>query len=96
MFIANTNQIRQKASQLEQLNGQFSQAVNALVESEASLASMWEGDAQKSFREAFNNDRQQFEEFFKGIGKYVQALRDAADNYDKAESKNVELAKARS
>lgn len=66
-----------------------------MTESEANLASMWEGDAQKAFRAAFNSDCQQFDSFYKGIAQYVQALREAAAQYDKAEGRNVDLAKTR-
>lgn len=91
MFLVNSSQLRQKADRLEQMNEQFKQAVTALSDSEANLATMWEGDAQKAFRTAFTNDRTKFDEFYKGITLYIQALRAAADEYDGAESRNVSL-----
>ncbi len=95
MFRVSSSELRQKADQLEQLNAQFKTAVENLVTQEASLASMWEGEAQKAFRAAFNNDRQQFENFYNGIAKYIQALRDAAQKYDEAEAKNLSTAQTR-
>lgn len=95
MFRVSSAVLRQKASQLENMNAQFKNSVSQLVNQEASLASMWEGEAQRAFRTAFNNDRQQFNNFNTGIAKYIQALRDAADKYDAAEAKNVSTARSR-
>lgn len=95
-FTVNSAQLRQKANALNELNQQFRTAVNELTNSEQSLASMWEGDAQKAFHKAFSDDVQQFTNFYNGIAKYIQALQEAADKYDKAEAQNVNLATARS
>lgn len=95
MFRVSSAELRQKAEQLEQMNTQFKNAVEALANQEQSLATMWEGEAQKAFRTAFNNDRQQFDNFYNGIAKYIQALRDAAQQYDQAEAKNLSTAQTR-
>ena len=95
MFRVSSSELRQKADQLEQMNNQFKAAVEALSNQEQSLATMWEGEAQKAFRTAFNNDRQQFDNFYNGIVKYIQALRDAAQKYDEAEAKNLGTAQTR-
>ena len=95
MFRVSSSELRQKADQLEQMNNQFKAAVEALSSQEHSLATMWEGEAQKAFRTAFNNDRQQFDNFYNGIVKYIQALRDAAQKYDEAEAKNLSTAQTR-
>lgn len=95
MFRVSSSELRQKADQLEQMNNQFKAAVEALSNQEQSLATMWEGEAQKAFRTAFNNDRQQFDNFYNGIVKYIQALRDAAQKYDEAEAKNLSTAQTR-
>lgn len=95
MFRVSSSELRQKAQQLEQMNAQFKTAIQALVTQEQSLATMFEGEAQKAFHTAFNNDRQQFENFYNGIAKYIQALRDAAQQYDQAEAKNLSIAQTR-
>ena len=94
-FKVSSQELRNKAGELQQLNTNFKNQVEALVNSEQTLASMWEGEAQQAFRTAFNNDRQKFGEFATGIAKYVQALRDAAQKYEQAEAKNVNTAKTR-
>ena len=92
-ILVNSNQLRSKAEQLEQYNSQLKSALNALNTSEQTLAGMWEGDAQKAFRTAFQKDYAQFEAFYKGISDYITTLRTLAQNYDKAEDANVQLAK---
>lgn len=87
--------LRQKASQLREEATQFQNAVKQLADNEASLASMWEGDAKNAFRTAFNNDKAQFDNFYTGILKYVEALENAAKEYDRAEDQNVTIAKSR-
>lgn len=95
MFRVTSRMLRQKAQELQQLNSQFKNYVGGLVSQEASLATMWEGEAQKAFRTAFNNDRQQFDQFHEGIKQYIQALLNAAEQYEKAETANVTTAQTR-
>lgn len=95
MFRVSSGELRQKAQQLEQMNAQFKTAVESLSNQEQNLATMWEGEAQKAFRTAFNNDRQQFMNFYNGIAKYIQALQDAAREYEQAEAKNLSTAQTR-
>lgn len=95
MFRVSSGELRQKAQQLEQMNAQFKTAVESLANQEQNLATMWEGEAQKAFRTAFNNDRQQFMNFYNGIAKYIQALQDAAQQYEQAEAKNLSTAQTR-
>lgn len=94
-FRVNSQELRSKASQLEQLNSNFQKKVQDLSNSEQNLATMYEGDAQKAFHNAFTNDQQQFLNFYNGIAKYVQALISAADQYERAEAKNVTTATTR-
>lgn len=94
-IMVNSTQLRQKATQLEQYNKQFKQRVDSLSEKERSLGTMWEGEAKKAFHTEFTKDTQQFMNFYNGINQYVQALRDAAEQYEKAEQKSLELAKTR-
>lgn len=90
-----SGELRSKANQLESMNSQFKSAVSQLSSQEQNLAGMWEGEAKNAFRTAFNNDRAQFDNFANGIVKYVQALLNAAQEYEKAESTNVTIAKTR-
>lgn len=95
MFRVTSSELRSKAESLRGLNNQFKSAVEALSNQEASLASMWEGEAQKAFRTAFSQDRTQFDNFHSGIQKYIEALLAAAAQYEQAEQKNVATASTR-
>lgn len=90
-----SGELRSKANQLESMNSQFKSAVSQLSSQEQSLSGMWEGESRNAFHTAFNNDRTQFDNFANGIVKYVQALLNAAQEYEKAESTNVTIAKTR-
>lgn len=94
-FLVSSRQLRQRASELESLNREFSSSVRQLASYEQQLAGQWKGDAQRAFHQAFTHDQQQFESFRMGITEYVQALRQAADEYDRAEDQNVSIARTR-
>lgn len=88
-------ELKNKASDLRQQNSQLRTAVNQLVTDENSLAGMWEGEAQKAFRTAFNNDKRQMDEFINTIEKYCQALEQNAQKYGTAEQTNLSTASSR-
>ena len=91
----NSATLRSKANQLQQMNAQFKSKVSQLANYEQSLAGMWEGEARNAFHTAFNNDRAQFDTFYEGINKYIQALLDAAQKYEQAEAANLGIARRR-
>lgn len=88
-------EIRKKAQELRSLNSQFQKNVETLVGSEQSLASMWEGDAKTAFHNAFNNDKSQMDNFHSAIEQYAAALDRIADEYEKREAMNAEIASNR-
>lgn len=94
-FRVNSQTLRCKAEQLRAMNDQFKNKVAQLTQSENSLHGMWEGEAHSAFHTAYNNDVQQFEKFCQGIMKYVEALKSAAQEYERAEQRNIEIAKQR-
>lgn len=94
-FQVTSSELRNKASRLQELNGQFKAKAAELGEKEASLCSMWEGEAKNAFHQAFLNDRQQMDAFYQLIGQYVQALLEIAARYEEAEARNREIASAR-
>lgn len=89
------SELRNKADELERLNNQFKQEVTSMVGYEQELSGMWEGEAQKAFRKAFNDDKQKMDLFSQNIEKYVQALRADAQKYEETEQKNIGIATAR-
>lgn len=88
-------ELRTKADELDRFNRSFRQEVEKMVGYEAQLASMWEGEAQKAFRKAFNDDKIKMERFAVNIDKYVVALREDAQKYEEAENKTTNIATTR-
>lgn len=87
-----TRELTNKADTLERLNRSFRDAVRTLEGLEKQLAGMWEGDAQRAFRNAFNGDKIKMDQFALNIDKYITALRQDAIEYDKAENHNTQVA----
>ncbi|MDO5415631.1 MAG: WXG100 family type VII secretion target [Lachnospiraceae bacterium] len=90
-----TTELRKKAQELRELNSKFKNEVAGLGDSEQTLSTMWEGEAQKVFRGEFQKDKAKFDAFYNGIEQYVQRLNETADRYDRAESENVSTASTR-
>lgn len=88
-------ELRTKADELERLNRSFRSEVEKMVGYENQLAGMWEGEAQKAFRKAFNDDKIKMERFAINIDKYVLALREDAQKYEEAENRNTGIATQR-
>lgn len=89
-------EIKTKSESLKNLNTQFKQQVEKLVAYEAQLAGMWEGEAQKAFRNAFNTDKNKMDLFYANIEKYVQAMQNIQEAYSTAEQSNTSIASQRS
>lgn len=87
--------LKDKATELEDYNRKFRQEVEKMVGYEQQLASMWEGESQKAFRKAFNDDKLKMEQFALNIDKYVMALREDAQRYEVAENTATNIATTR-
>lgn len=88
-------QLRAQAEALRTTNQNFKAQVNALEEKEASLNSMWDGDANDAFHKAFSQDKVQMDNFYNAIMQYVNVLENIADKYDQAEATNTSTASTR-
>lgn len=95
-FRVTSSELKAKANELRDLNGQFKTQVGNLESQEGSLASMWEGEARNAFDQAFKNDKTQMDNFYNLIEQYCVALENIAAKYDMAESRNVSTAQTRS
>lgn len=89
------SELRKKADDLERYNRDFRKEVEKMVGYENQLAGMWEGEAQKAFRKAFNDDKQKMDLFAQNIDKYIQALREDAQKYETAEKNATNIATTR-
>lgn len=88
-------ELRRKAEELKNLNSQFKTKVGDLTTCEESLASMWEGDAKTAFHAAFNKDKIQWNNFHTLIEQYIVTLNRIAEEYDRKEAMNANIASAR-
>ncbi|MBS6645294.1 MAG: WXG100 family type VII secretion target [Clostridiaceae bacterium] len=94
-FSVTASELRRKADDLTGLNNRLKSEIGTLEGYEGQLASMWEGQAQAAFRNAFNNDKGQMNAFASAIDQYVTALLNIAAKYEQAEQKNQEIASSR-
>lgn len=85
-------QLRSKAQELKVLNQKFKASIETLEQRERSLVSQWKGESRDEFDRVFQQNRNQFNEFYQGIEKYIRVLEDAANAYENAERKNRQTA----
>mgnify|MGYP002515064904 CR=1 FL=1 len=94
-FKVTAKELKAKAGELREMNAQFKTQVGNLETKEQALNSMWEGEANKAFHTAFNNDKMQMDNFYNLIEQYCVALENIATQYEMAEAQNVSTASAR-
>lgn len=90
-----SGELKSKASELRQLNGQFKKAVEEMTANEQQLVGMWDGETKEAFHNAYNADKTQMDVFYQTIEKYCQALETNAAKYEAAEQKNLSTASSR-
>ena len=95
MIQVTSSRLRKTAQELQNLNGQFKGKASELEGCEQTLCQMWEGEAKAAFHGAFARDSRQMADFHRVIGMYVQALYEIAQQYERAEARNAELAGSR-
>lgn len=95
MIQVTSAKLRKAAQELQALNGQLKSRAGELESSEKALCGMWEGEAKAAFHNAFVRDCVQMEAFHKLITMYAGALLEIAEQYERAEARNVELAGSR-
>lgn len=88
-------ELKAKAGNLRDLNGQFKTQVGNLESQEQNLVGMWEGEARDAFHNAFNNDKTQMDNFYNLIEQYCAALEEIAAKYEEAEARNLSTASTR-
>lgn len=91
-FTVTTAQLNQKAGELRANNRNLTSQIEALRNQHRALNGMWEGDAKNAFDKAFNRDIQQMQNFYNEINNYIEKLTQIAENYEKAENKNLTTA----
>lgn len=94
-ILVTSSTLRSKAEELDQMNEQFKNAVNSMIDEESTLRSQYEGEASDAFHNAFSKDTTQMNNFYNAIAQYVQKLIEIAASYEKAEQANVQTANTR-
>lgn len=94
-FKVTASTLTTQATELTDLNGRFKSAVEQLVTSEANLNSMWDGEANDAFHNAFTTDKGKMDEFYNLIIQYVERLNSIATRYIQTERTNTEIASNR-
>ncbi len=89
-------ELRSKAEELKGLNTNFNSQTESLKSTEEALKTMWEGEANNTFHNAFLRDKGQMDSFKQAIDQYITALITIAARYEEAEAKNAALASNRS
>lgn len=88
--------LRTNADQLTDYNARFKSSVEALVNSENTLNSMWDGEANDAFHAAFMSDKSKMDEFSRLIEQYTERLRQIAVRYEQTEQNATGIASNRS
>lgn len=91
-IMVSSAQLRNRASELKELNQRFKTQVNTLEEKEGVLKGMYEGDAATTFHNAFNRNKIQMDNFFNCIERYAAVLEEIAARWDQAEAQNQSIA----
>ena len=94
-FQVTAGELTRQAETLSQLNQKLQTQITALENTEASLASMWEGEAKKAYHNAFQTDKSKMLNFKNAIDEYIVALKNIAAAYVRAENTNVNTASTR-
>ncbi|HAG70330.1 MAG TPA: hypothetical protein DCL38_10230 [Lachnospiraceae bacterium] len=89
------SELRNRAEELKGLNNSFNTQTEALKNTEEALKTMWEGEANNAFHNAFLRDKGQMDSFKNAIDQYVNALLIIAAKYEEAEARNVATSSAR-
>lgn len=94
-FTVTASALRRLAQELRELNSQYKTKVETLSSLEQELRSMWEGEANLAFQRAFASDKVNLDNFYSVIERYIQALEQAAAEYEKAEAQATQTATTR-
>ena len=95
MFQVTPGTLRDKASELRTQNKNLRAQIDGLRSKESGLRGMWEGEAHEGFSREFTKDMTKLDQFCAAIDDYANKLETIAQEYEAAESKNVQTASTR-
>ncbi len=88
-------ELKAKANDLRGQNDILKGHITTMRDQETALAGKWEGPTQAAFRQAFQSDAAQMDNFTTLIEQYCATLEQIAQNYEQAENYNEQLASNR-
>ena len=90
-----SSELKAKATELSGYIAQFTTEMNNLVNTENTLASTFEGEAQKAFHANFTTLHGEMETFKSVMQDYVTQLEVAAQGYEAAEQQAITIAQSK-
>ena len=81
-----TQEMRTKISEVRDNATQYNALAMELFQEGRELDTMWEGDASDAFAARLRNDEPRFEELYRIINQYCEAVEESADDYDRTEA----------
>lgn len=91
-----SQKLRDTAAQLRSLNARLRGELSNMSSRESSLNGMWDGQANDTFHNAYVHDVREYNDFIQAIEEYIRALLQAADEYERTENRNQQIASNRS
>ena len=90
-----TARLRQTAGELRQQVNRLKNEASTMRSNQRSLTAQWDGDANTTFDNAFNRNVGEFQNFSNLILDYAAALDRYADDYERTERQNAQIASTR-
>ena len=94
-FTVTASALRDKANELRNQNKNLRSQIEALRGQESGLRGLWEGEAHESFSREFTKDMSKLDQFCSAIDDYSNKLDMIAQEYEKAERTNTQIANTR-
>ena len=91
----NTQKLRDTASQLNTMNSRLRNEESTMRQQQRTLTSQWDGPSNDVFDQAFNRNVNEFANFITLITDYANALNKYADDYERMERANQQIASTR-
>ena len=90
-----TQKLRDTASQLNTMNSRLRNEESTMRQQQRTLTSQWDGPSNDVFDQAFNRNVNEFANFITLITDYANALNKYADDYERMERANQQIASTR-
>ncbi len=90
--VQSSGSIQQIIEDLTRLNADFRNKANDINQEHNTLTTKWEGNASEAFKEHFQKEYPNFENFATAIDEYIEGLKQILEEYERAEEMNKQIA----